>query len=162
MAARRSSFSRTAKTRNSKETLTRAIEAAQRAETVVYTVYIKGESHGGNHGGGGFPGGHGGGFPGGGGGFPGGGGRGGESHVDGRKILEQISGETGGRMFEVTSKQNFAAIYTQIAEELRSEYRLGYSPDAAGAAEGFHRVELTTPKDRKLIIQTRAGYYSAQ
>ena len=65
-------------------------------------------------------------------------------------------------MFEVTSKQNFSAIYAQIGEELRSEYRLGYSPDAGGAAEGFHRVELTTPKDKKLIIQTRDGYYSGQ
>jgi VWFA-related protein len=134
--------------RGSKETLASAIEVAQKSETVVYAIYIKGESHGGgNHGGG----------------FPGGGGHGGgESHVDGKKILEQISGETGGRMFEVSGKQNFAAIYTQIAEELRSEYRLGYSPDAAGATEGFHHIDLTLPKDRKLIVQTRSGYYSGQ
>jgi VWFA-related protein len=142
--------------RGSKETLASAIEAAQRSETVVYAIYFKGEEHGG------YGGGHGGGYSGRGGGFPGGGGgggRGGEQHVDGKKILEQIAGETGGRMFEVSSKQNFAAIYAQIAEELRSQYRLGFTPDAAGAEEGLHRVALTIPQQQKLVVQTRDAYY---
>lgn len=139
--------------RGSMETLASAIAAAQRSETVVYAVYFKGEQHGGySHGG---YGGHGG-YPG------GGGGRGGEEHVDGRKILAQITGETGGRMFEVSGKQTFASIYTQIGEELRSQYRLGYTPDANAAAEGFHRVELTLPRDKKLLIQTRDGYYGGE
>lgn len=140
--------------RGSMETLASAVAAAQRAETVVYAIYFKGEEHGyGGHGGnGGFGGRRGGGFPGGG---------GGENHVDGKKVLEQITGETGGRMFEVSGKQTFAAIYTQIAEELRSQYRLGYVPDAATGAEGFHHVELTVPKDKKLMVQTREGYYSS-
>jgi VWFA-related protein len=139
--------------RGSMETLARAIAAAQRAETVVYAIYFKGEQHvyGGHHGG----------FGGRGGGFPGGGQRGGgENRPDGKKVLEQITGETGGRMFEVSGKQTFTKIYTQIAEELRSQYRLGYTPDAATAAGGFHRVELTVPKDKKLIVQTRDGYYT--
>jgi VWFA-related protein len=139
--------------RGSMETLARAIAAAQRAETVVYAIHFKGEQHGyGGH--------HGGGFGGRGGGFPGGGQRGGENHPDGKKVLEQITGETGGRMFEVSGKQTFTTIYAQIAEELRSQYRLGYTPDAATAAGGFHRVELTVPKDKKLIVQTRDGYYT--
>lgn len=141
--------------RGSMETLQSAISAAQRSETVVYAIYFKGEQHGyGGHGGGGW-GGHGG-YPGG-----NGGGRGGESHVDGKKILAQITGETGGRMFEVSGKQTFDAIYTQIADELRSQYRLGYIPDTAAAAEGFHRVDLTL-KDRKLYVQTRDGYYAGE
>jgi VWFA-related protein len=138
--------------RGSMETLARAIAAAQRAETVVYAIHFKGEQHGyGGHHGGGF---------GGRGGYPGGGQRSGENHPDGKKVLEQIAGETGGRMFEVSGKQTFTTIYTQIAEELRSQYRLGYTPDAATAAGGFHRVELTVPKDKKLIVQTRDGYYT--
>ena len=138
--------------RGSMETLARAIAAAQRAETVVYAIHFKSEQHGyGGHHGGGF---------GGRGGFPGGGQRGVENHPDGKKVLEQITGETGGRMFEVSGKQTFTTIYAQIAEELRSQYRLGYTPDAATAAGGFHRVELTVPKDKKLIVQTRDGYYT--
>ncbi len=136
--------------RGSMETLASAVAAAQRAETVVYAIYFKGEQHAyGGHGGYGGFGGRRGGYPG-----------GGENHVDGKKVLEQITGETGGRMFEVSGKETFATIYTQIAEELRSQYRLGYVPDAATGAEGFHKVELTTPKDKKLMVQTRDGYYS--
>jgi VWFA-related protein len=138
--------------RGSMETLQSSIAAAQRAETVVYAIYFKGEQHG-------YGGGHGGGF-GSHGGYPGGG-RGGESHVDGKKILAQITNETGGRLFEVSDKQTFDSIYTQIAEELRSQYRLGYTPDVAAATEGFHRVDLTI-KDKKLIVQTRDGYYGGQ
>jgi VWFA-related protein len=113
--------------RGSKETIARAIAAAQRAETVVYAIYFKGEQHGsGGYGHSGYGGGHGERFPGRGGGYPGGGGgRGGEQHVDGKKVLAQITKETGGRMYEVSGKQTFASIYTQIGEELRSQYRLG-------------------------------------
>jgi VWFA-related protein len=150
--------------RGSKETINSAIAAAQRAETVVYAIYFKGEQHGGGGYGHGGYGGHGGGFPGGGGrgGYPGGGNRGAEQHVDGKKVLAQITKETGGRMFEVSGKQTFASIYTQIGEELRSQYRLGYVPDQNAAAEGFHHVELTAPKEKKLSIQTREGYYGGQ
>ncbi len=169
----------------SRESLTRSIEAAQRADTIVYAIYFKGEEgqhYAGNRGGGGYPGGGGGGggsrggigFPGGGGGYPGGGRSGGgggaprgggggqESRVDGKKILEKIAGETGGRVFEVTKKQPVDSIYKQIAEELRSQYRLGYTPDASAAAEGYHRVEVTVPKEKNLYIQTRDGYYTGQ
>jgi VWFA-related protein len=140
--------------RGSRETLSKAVAAAQRAETVVYAIYFKGEQHGyGGHGRGGF---------GGRGGYPGGGGRGGEEHVDGRKVLAQITKETGGRLFEVSGKQTFAAIYTQIGEELRSQYRLGYVPDKDASSDGFHHVELTAPRDKKLSIQTRDGYYGGQ
>lgn len=138
--------------RGSMETMSSAIAAAQRAETVVYAIYFKGEQHSyGGYGHGGF---------GGRGRYPGGGR--GEEHVDGRKVLEQITKETGGRIFEVSGRQTFAAIYTQIGEELRSQYRLGYVPDAGAASAGFHRVELTLPKNKKLSIQTRAGYYGGE
>jgi VWFA-related protein len=148
--------------RGSMKSMSSAIEAAQRAETVVYAIYFKGNDRGfggpnrpGFGGRGGMPGG--GRFPGG-----GGGGRGGEQQVDGRKVLAQITKETGGRMFEVSGKQTFAAIYTQIGEELRSQYRLGYTPDSDAASTGFHRVELTLTKDKKMVVQTRSGYYGGE
>ncbi len=163
--------------RGSKESLTSAIEAAQRSDTTLYAIYFKGEEHhqDDNRGtrGGGFPGGRGGGFPGGGGGYPGGGGQGGgrggqgggrpseRANVDGKKILERMTSETGGRLFEVTRKQTVADIYKQIGEELRAQYRLGYTPDADHAAEGYHQIDLTLKSDKdKRTIQTRDGYYT--
>jgi VWFA-related protein len=161
--------------RGSKETLNMAIESAQRADTVVYAIYFKGEEQHDNNGGfpgGGRRGGMGGGWPGGGGGYPGGGGGyprsgGGQrpsegTKVDGKKVLEQICGETGGRMFEVSKKDSPDQIYTTIAEELRSQYILGYTPDKSVAdSGGYHRIVLTANK-KDLIVQTRQGYYSGQ
>jgi len=161
--------------RGSKETLNTAIEAAQRADTVVYSIYFKGERGGGgynNAGNGGYPGGGrrggmgypGGGYPGGGGGYPRGGGGypgGGqpEPKVDGKKILTQISEETGGRIFEVSKKETVDQIYAQIADELRSQYVLGYTPDKANSSAGYHKLALTTDK-KDVTVQTRAGYYA--
>jgi len=159
--------------RGSKETLNSAIEAAQRSDTVVYALYYKGEE--GHSNGGGYPGGGGGrrggwGYPGGGGGYPGGGGGGypgsgpggqrpqQEPHVDGKKILEQICSQTGGRMFEVTKKETADQAYTTIAEEMRSQYMLGYTPDKSSDA-GYHKIALTANK-KDLIVQTREGYYA--
>jgi len=162
----------------SKESLNRCIEAAQRADTIVYAIYFKGEEHGdqnqqpynrggGYPGGGGRGGGMGGGYPGGGGGYPGGGRGGGqqrpqENREDGKKILDRITGETGGRMFEESKKQDFANIYNQIADELRQQYRLGFTPDKAIMDDGYHTVDLTVPKKKDLKIQTRDGYYTGK
>jgi VWFA-related protein len=157
----------------SKETLVQAIEATQRADTIIYAIYFKGQEQGrsgggsspggrggiGFPGGGGYPGGRGG--PGGGRGGPGGGGGGGRDRVDGKKILERMAQETGGRLFEVSKKQNVGQIYDQIAEELRSQYRLGYTPDSATAADGYHQIDLTSNR-KDLRIQTRDGYYAGK
>ena len=167
--------------RGSKTSLESAIESAQRADTVVYSIYFadshredrnEGQRRGGGMGrggGGGWPGG-GGGWPGGGGGWPGGGGggRGGpgggqrhpeEPRTDGKKILERISRETGGRFFEVSKKESVGEIYTSIVEELRTQYSMGYTPDKDSAASGYHHVTLAV-KRKDLTVQTREGYYA--
>jgi len=154
--------------RGSKESLQSAIEAAQRADTVVYSILFADNHHDsdgfGRQGGG--MGRHGGGWPGG--GWPGGGGSGGgrgggrypqEPHMDGKKILERISKETGGRLYEVSKKQAIDQIYDSIAEELRTQYNLGYTPDKGNAEAGYHKISLVA-KQKDLVVQTRDGYYA--
>lgn len=165
--------------RGSRTSLEKAIEAAQRSDTMVYSI-LTADAHGeegGSYehprsGGTGQPGGRwpGGGWPGGGGGWPGGGRPGGgrrgggqqpseEAKVDGKKILERISKETGGRLYEVSKKESFDKVYASIAEELRTQYSLGYtlSKDASGA--GYHKLKLDA-KNKGLTVQTRDGYYA--
>lgn len=136
--------------RGSKETLVDAIMTAQRADTVVYSILFADEqqslSHFGGFGGPGM-GRHGGDHR-----FPQ------EERPDGKKILERISRETGGRLFEVSKKQTIDAIYASIAEELRNQYSLGYTP-AADLSPGYHKIYLTT-KQKDFTVQTRDGYYS--
>jgi VWFA-related protein len=146
--------------RGSKESLESAIEAAQRADTLVYSIYFKGaEDFGQRRGGFGFPGMGG---PMGGGGRRGGGGRyPQERHLDGKKILERVSKETGGRLFEASSKKDsLERIYAGIEEELRNQYSLGFTPDKSDSA-GYHKLQLTT-KQKDDQIQARDGYYLEQ
>jgi VWFA-related protein len=77
---------------------------------------------------------------------------------DGKKLLQQISNETGGRLFEVSKKETVDKIYAQIEEELRNQYSIGYPPDK-NAGAGYHKIQLTT-KQKDLIVQARDGYYS--
>jgi VWFA-related protein len=158
--------------RGSKETLNDAVDAADRASVAVYTIYFKGQQEnsgnngfpGGRHGGmggGGYPGG-GGGYPGGGGGYPGGGRHGGgssEPGVDGKKIMVRIAERTGGRYFEAKKTENLEEIYGQIAEELRGQYLLTYTPDVVDKEGGFHKIALKANKD-DLTVVTREGYYA--
>jgi VWFA-related protein len=134
----------------SKESLASAIEAAQRANTVVYSILFKDDEPFGSRGGGGW----------------GGGGRGGghrfpqdEQRPDGKKVLDRISKETGGRLFEVSKKPTVDQIYDQIQQELRSQYILGYVPDKASASAGYHKLHLVT-KQKDLAVQSRDGYYA--
>jgi len=101
------------------------------------------------------------GYPGGGGGYPGGGGqRTREARPDGRKILERISTETGGRFFSISKKLSINDIYAQAQEDLRNQYTLGYAPDRAGTrADDYHKIHLTT-RQPDLTVQARDGYYS--
>jgi VWFA-related protein len=144
--------------RGSKESLETAIESAQRADTLVYSILFKDDEDRQNHGG----------FSGPGMGRGGMGRRGGggqrypqEARPDGKKILERISRETGGRFFEVTKKQTTEQIYATIQEELRAQYSLGYTPEKtdAPAVAGYHKI-LLRAKQKDLVVQTREGYYA--
>jgi VWFA-related protein len=158
--------------RGSQETLNSAIESAQRSETEIYTVYYGGhEDHDRGFSGGqdndpydrgGYPGNRrypGGGYPGG--GYPGGSRypRQGDNRPSGKKILQRISAETGGRYFEV-KKNDVDEVYAAIAEELRTQFILGYTPPK-DQASGYHSIHLTT-KNKDQIVQTRAGYFSGK
>jgi VWFA-related protein len=159
--------------RGSQETMNSAIESAQKAETVVYTIYIGGHEDrdsGFNNGpmdDGGYPGGrypgsrYPGGYPGG--GYPGGGRypRGSQDNrPNGKKVLQEIAQQTGGRYFQVSKKESVDDIYASIAEELRTQFMLGYTPPK-DQSTGYHSIHLAT-KNKDLTVQTREGYYSGQ
>jgi VWFA-related protein len=146
--------------RGSKVSLQEAIATAQRADTEVYSILFADKEGYGDRDRGGFGGPRmgGGGMGRGGGGYPR---RSEEQRPDGKKILEQISRETGGRFFEVTKKQTVDQIYTEIDEELRNQYSLAYTPEKADATAGYHKIQLAV-KQKDLTVQTREGYYAEQ
>jgi VWFA-related protein len=140
----------------SRISLERAIESAQRADTMVYSIlFADKDAYGGGFGGRGSVSGPWG--RGGGGGYPRPQPQPRESTADGKKVLERISQETGARMFEVSKKQPIGEIYAQIQEELRNQYSLGYTPDRIEG--GYHKIQLAT-RQKDLIVQARDGYYA--
>ena len=80
-------------------------------------------------------------------------------------MLERICGETGGRVFEVSKKETIDDIYKQIGEELRAQYRLGFTPSGDAAKDRYHQISRALNGDdskKKLDVQTRDGYYMGQ
>jgi len=131
----------------SKVSLFTAVEAAQKADTLVYSILF--EDPNGNYSpvpmgmgrrrGMGMP-------------MPR------ANQPDGRKVLQQISRETGGRFFEVSRKQPIDKVFAAIEEDLRNQYSLGYSPDRTEQSGSYRRIHLAT-KQPGLVVQTREGYY---
>jgi VWFA-related protein len=73
--------------------------------------------------------------------------------------MERIAARTGGRSFEAKKKDNLDEIYGQIAEELRGQYLLTYTPDKVDTDGGYHKIALKANKD-DLQVVTREGYYA--
>jgi len=131
----------------SKVSLSEAIESAQRADTLVYSILF--EDPDGNFNPGPMMGRRGRGGM----GYPGGGGQ----SVNGKKVLERISSETGGRFYEVTKKMPINKVFADIEDDLRNQYSLGYSPDRPDS-KSYRRIHLAT-RQKDLTVQTRDGYY---
>jgi VWFA-related protein len=138
----------------SKVTLEEATRAAQRADTLVYTILFTDTEAFGYPGGGPFggPGRRRGGW---GGGYPP---RGGANRPDGKKIMQQIAQETGGRTFEASEKEQFDKVYASVQEDLRNQYNIGYTSTNSDCSGGYRRIHLTITK-KELRVQAREGYY---
>jgi VWFA-related protein len=80
--------------------------------------------------------------------------------VSGIDVMRQISKATGGRAFIVGSGTPIAEIFAAIEQDLRSQYRFGFTPLPSKPGK-FHSIDLRTG-DKHQTIQTRAGYYTPE
>lgn len=73
--------------------------------------------------------------------------------------MKKLARETGGRVIEVGSKrEKLKEAFDQIANELRSQYNLGFTSTNTARDGGFRKVEIRSKGGYK--IQSRAGYYA--
>lgn len=74
--------------------------------------------------------------------------------------MHKLTKETGGRVIEVGNKfEKLKEGFNQIANELRSQYYVGYTPANTKLDGSFRKIEIrTNNKDYK--IQSRSGYYA--
>ena len=116
----------------SRYTEKRAIEAAQRADAIIYSVYYvdRGFYQGRMMMGGG-----------------------------GESALRHMSDDTGGRVYTVDRGHSLAEIYSEIERDVRSQYALAYTPTNPKQDGTFRKLEIrTSNKDFK--VQARKGYYA--
>jgi VWFA-related protein len=118
----------------SRLTLNQAVEAAQKSDAVIYSIYYYDAGAYGGHGMITF----------------GGGGEG---------YLKKMSEETGGHVFKVDRKHTLPEVFKELQDEMRSQYAIGYTPTNDKKDGGFRKVDLRLA-DKNLKVQARKGYYA--
>lgn len=73
--------------------------------------------------------------------------------------MRRMAQETGGAYFEISESNAIEQAYARIEDELRNQYSLGYTPQAAGPSGKYRKIKLTVKKPG-LMVQTRDGYYT--
>jgi VWFA-related protein len=78
--------------------------------------------------------------------------------------LKKVSERTGGRAFFPTQPDDLKLAFSQIDQELRSQYLIAYSPTNANHDGSYRRIkiEVLNPDLRKQKVQLlyRGGYYA--
>ncbi len=74
-------------------------------------------------------------------------------------IMRQLAQETGGRSFFPEKIEDLNGVYSQIADELASQYTLGYNPKNARRDGAFRRIVVQTTR-ASTTPRTKKGYYA--
>jgi VWFA-related protein len=118
----------------SRLTRNQAVEAAQKADAVIYSIdYYDPGAYGGF-------------------GFGGGG---------GESELRRMSDETGGHVFKVDRKHPLEEIFQELQDEMRSQYAIGYTPTNEAKDGSYRRLDVRT-SNKEFKVQARKGYYAVK
>jgi VWFA-related protein len=79
--------------------------------------------------------------------------------AESERNLEQITTATGGRLYKPTTFNDLERTYAEVADELRHQYTLYYSPLNAKRDGQFRRVRVETTNSGHQV-SARVGYYA--
>lgn len=80
----------------------------------------------------------------------------------GEGAMRKLAQETGGRVIDVgNNEKKLREAFTQISNELRTQYNIGYTPTNNKFDGTFRKIEIK-PKNKDLKVQARAGYYATR
>jgi VWFA-related protein len=110
----------------SRVTREEAIEMAQRAEVIIYTIStnISGVK------------------------------------LRGDKVLERLADATGGRAFFPFKIQDVANAFSEIQDELRSQYLLAYKPADLKPDGRYRAIDIVAENHKTLRVRARKGYFA--
>ncbi len=75
-------------------------------------------------------------------------------------LLTALGRETGGKVYFPNSLSELDSVYDNIAEELRSQYNLGYVPSNPKRDGKWRRIVVKTPTRDDVQLRHRVGYYA--
>ena len=119
--------------RGSYYTRDQAVEAAQRADAIVYSIYYVDPNRERYR-------------------------RDGNDGDLGLMNLRHMSDETGGRTFTIDKKHTLAQAFADIQEEMRSQYQVAWKPANVEGGTGYRTIEVRA-KNGDFAVQARKGYY---
>jgi VWFA-related protein len=73
--------------------------------------------------------------------------------------LQRMASETGGHVFHVDRKNTLEDVFKELQDEMRSQYAIGYTPTNPSKDGTFRRIEIQT-KNKDWKVQARKGYYA--
>jgi VWFA-related protein len=77
----------------------------------------------------------------------------------GESVAKKMAEETGGRVIAANNPKKLEEAFNEVAQELRSQYRLGYVPSNSARDGSFRKIKVeTTPAGLRVL--TRKGYYA--
>ncbi len=77
----------------------------------------------------------------------------------GDKVLEYFAEQTGGRAFFPFKIQDVSDAFSQIQDELRSQYALSYKPADFQFNGKYHKIDILAD-NKKYKVRARKGYYA--
>ena len=79
--------------------------------------------------------------------------------LKGDKVLEHFADETGGRAFFPFKIQDVSDAFSQIQDELRSQYAISYKPADLQPNGKYHAIQILAD-NKKYKVRARKGYYA--
>lgn len=77
----------------------------------------------------------------------------------GDSVLKRYAEQTGGRVIEVTRMEDTAQAFREIAEELRTQYSLGYTSSNTRRDGSFRKIQVKI-RNHNYKVLARRGYYA--
>jgi Ca-activated chloride channel family protein len=77
----------------------------------------------------------------------------------GDKILKHFAEETGGKAFFPFKIEDVSNAFSEISDELRSQYAIAYKPASFATNGKYHTIEILAD-NKKYRVRARKGYYA--
>ena len=74
------------------------------------------------------------------------------------KELARLAQISGGRLFKLPSEAALPGVLDEIAADLRSQYVLGFTPDASGTPGRVRKISVKVSGHGKVVVRHRVGY----